>query len=300
MVEKIKIVGLGFCGLDYLNIVPRIPVDDKVEIIEGLIQGGGPAATAIFTAQRLGAQTAFVGAVGDDQRGKSIIDELEREGVECRAIKCRSAKVSPAAFCWVEQSTGKRSIAWTRGSANPLTPDEVDVPLIKQSSLLHLDGHHTQAALAAARVARENAVKVVIDAGTILPGIDELLRNTDVIIASENFAHTYTGKADTIDALRTLFDCAGQWTVITRGDKGCMGFDGQSVIDVPAFNVNVIDTTGAGDVFHGGFIYKHLESNNLTEIMEFASAAAAMKCTKFGGRTGIPDLETVETFLEQR
>lgn len=286
--------------MDYLGIVPRIPIDDKVEIVETLQQGGGPAATAIVTAQRLGAATAFIGAVGEDERGKFIVSELIQEGVDCRYIKRQSGKASPAAFCWVVQNSGKRSIAWTRGTTTALTPSDIPHDMVASSRILHLDGHHAHAALVAARLARRHNTLVVLDAGTILPGIDQILEHTDIIIASETFAHTYTGKADIIEALKQLADASSQWVVVTLGSKGCIAFDGTDIIDFPAFAIDVVDSTGAGDVFHGAFICKLLECDNLSYLLRFSSAVAALKCTQFGGRTGIPTLQQVERFLEEQ
>jgi len=297
--KRIDIVGLGYCGLDYLSIVPKIPIDDKVEIIESLVQGGGPAATAIFAAQRLGAQTAFLGAVGDDERGRNIISELDSEGVDCSGVACQKGARSPAAFCWVVQASGKRSIAWTKGTTSALPPSSINPDLIASAKILHLDGHHTQAAIFASRLARDCGTRVVLDAGTMLPDIEQVLANTDVVIASENFARTYTGESDIHSALNKLAtESSAEWIAITMGCEGSIAFDGKKTAVCPSFNVNVVDTTGAGDVFHGAFIYKSLESGDMMEIMRFASAVSAMKCGELGGRTGIPNLKAVNEFIK--
>ena len=299
MVKNIEIIGLGFCGLDYLSLVPRIPTKDKVEIVQSLIQGGGPAATAIFAAQRLGASTAFISALGDDDRSKYILSELADEGVDCSYIECQEGKISPYAFCWVDQDSGDRGIAWCRGTTTDLVLAANTVELMDSARVLHLDGHHTHAAFAAMKRAKEHSVQVVCDAGTMLPGIDKIMEGSDVIIASEDFSRAYTGKADPREALKALAEFPAKWVVITLGSKGSIGFDGKEVVECPAFDVDVVDTTGAGDVFHGAFIYKYLDCGNLLETIRFASAVSAIKCTEFGGRTGIPTLQTVEGFLEK-
>lgn len=294
------ISGIGYCSIDYLSIVPHIPVDDKVEIIRSLIQGGGPAATAIAAAARLGAETAFMSVVGDDESGRKIIDGLAAEGINTSAIMVRKNSESPTAFCWIEQQSGKRSIAWTKGNTVPLAPEELDSDLIKASKVLHLDGHQTQAAIAAAKIARQNGVVVSIDAGTIVPGIDELLAFSDIIIASEKFATRYTGESSLEKAAEKLFHKDCRFSAVTAGIAGSVGFDGKNIIRCPAFKVDVVDTTGAGDVFHGAFAYKYSVGGTWLECMRFSSAVSALKCTKFGGRTGIPDLKTVEKFLEEK
>lgn len=295
-----SITGLGYCGMDYLCRVPHVPVDDKVEIIESLTQGGGPSATAIVAAARLGAQAAFCGAVGDDDRGARIISGLSAEGVDTSRIKVRHGAESPAAFCWIEQRTGKRSIAWSRGTARALSPREVDRDLIRNSKVLHLDGHQTLAAIAAAKAARKQGVAVSIDAGTLVPGIDTLLGLSDMVIASEKFAGRYTGESRMAAAVKKLFAGNCRFAAVTLGRAGAIGFDGHTLLRCPSFKVDVVDTTGAGDVYHGAFIFDYARGKTWAECMRFAAAVAALKCTQFGGRTGIPDLKTTETFLRKQ
>lgn len=286
------ITGLGFCGMDYLCLVPRIPLDDKVEILQSAIQGGGPSVGAIVAAARLGAATAFMGCVGDDQRGRDILAGLAAEGVDIRGVKIRKGAESAVGFCWIEKQSGKRSIAWSKGTARPLSANEIQPDLITKSKVLHLDGHQTEAAIAAAELARKHGVTVSLDAGTVVPGIEKLLALSDIVIASEKFA----GGADA----KQLFAGHCKFSAVTMGNRGAVGFDGKTLIKCSAFKVRVIDTTGAGDVFHGAFIYKYATGGTWAECMRFASAVAALKCTKFGGRAGIPNLKTVENFLEQQ
>ncbi len=292
-----EIISLGYCGLDYLSIVPEIPLDDKVEIIESLIQGGGPAATATYAAARLGASTAFAGSIGADERGKEIIAGMTSGGVNTQALAIRDQGESPAAFCWTEANTGKRSIMWMRGTVAPLSKDEIDVELIKNAKVLHLDGHQTEAALFAAEIARANSVTVSLDAGTIVPGIERLIKFSDIIIASEKFAVKFTGEANLETAVHKLFAENCKFSAVTSGSAGCIGFDGREIFSEPSFKVDVIDTTGAGDVFHGAFVYKYINDASWRECVKFASAVSALKCTKFGGRTGIPTLAETKKFL---
>ncbi len=295
-----KITGIGYCGMDYLCRVPHIPLDDKVELCESLIQGGGPCATALVAAARLGAKAAFCGTVGDDGRGAQIMKGLADERVDTQGVKVRRGVESPAAFCWIEQLTGKRSIAWTRGGAKPLSPREIDRALIRQSDVLHFDGHQTQAALAAAKLARQHGVTVSIDAGTLVPDIDELLGHCDIIIASEKFAARYTGVTSPKKALRRLFAGPCRFAAVTLGKKGSLGFDGTMLIKCPPMDVPVVDTTGAGDVYHGAFAYAYATGSTWPACMRFATAVAALKCTAFGGRTAIPDLKTTQKFLRKQ
>lgn len=294
-----SIIGVGFCGMDYLCLVPRIPFDDKVEILESAIGGGGPCVNAVVTAARMGARTAFIGCVGNDQRGRDIIEGLAAEGVDVSGMKSREDAESAAGFCWIEKQGGKRGIAWTRGTAQPLSADDVAPGLIGNGKLLHLDGHQTEAAIAAARLAREQGMTVSIDAGTFVPGIEQLLELADIVIASETFARRYTGRSGVEAAVRKLFTGRCKFSAVTMGGDGSVGFDGREVFRCPAFRVNVVDTTGAGDVFHGAFVFEYLRGGTWPGCLQFASAAAALKCTRFGGRAGIPDLKATEAFLKQ-
>lgn len=147
--KTIDFVGLGFCSNDYLSLLPEIPIDHKVQILEHLIQGGGPAATATVAAARLGVSTAFISMVGDDDAGKRILTDLEAEGIDTSSMIRRPGSSSPVAYCWIDQPTGKRSIAWTRGTLKELLPSELDMDRIRSAKVLHLDGHNTEAAIAA-------------------------------------------------------------------------------------------------------------------------------------------------------
>ncbi len=293
------ITGIGYCGLDYLCRVPHVPLDDKVELAESLIQGGGPCATALVAAARLGAGAAFCGTVGDDPRGALILRGLADEGVDTCGVKVRRGAESPVSFCWIDAKTRGRSIAWSRGTARPLGPREIDPGLIKRSHVLHLDGHQTRAALAAAKVARACGVTVSIDAGTLVPEIDDLLARCDLIIASEKFAARYTGEAAPRTALKSLFAGPCRFAAVTLGKKGSLGFDGRRFFRCPPFDAQpIIDTTGAGDVYHGAFAFAFAQGRPWPECMRFATVVAALKCTAFGGRTGIPDLRTAERHLK--
>lgn len=299
MSATLAITGLGFCGMDYLCLVPHIPLDDKVEILQSVVQGGGPSVNAIATAARLGAATAFIGCVGNDQRGRNIVAGLVAEGVDVRGMRMREGAESAAGFCWIEKQNGKRSIAWTRGTARPLSADEVAPNLIRTSKVLHLDGHQTEAAVAVAKLARQHGVTVSLDAGTLVPGIEQLLELSDIIIASEKFAHGYTGQSNREAAAQKLFVPRCKLSAVTMGGEGSIGFDGREFFRCPAFKVTAVDTTAAGDVFHGAFVYEYVRGGSWARCLRFASAVAALKCTQFGGRAGIPDLKTTEEFLKQ-
>ncbi len=298
--ESLDLLGLGYCGQDFSCLVDRIPVDAKAEALSCRIGGGGPAATATFTAARLGLRTGFVGVVGGDLRGRQIMEELRDAGVLVDQMLVRENAESPAAFCWAEKETGQRSVIWTRGTADPLQAQEVSPRAVGITRLLHLDGHHTYAAIRTAEIAREQGVIVSLDAGTLLPGIEGLLPLCDIVIASEKFAQAFTDLEDPVAAARKLLPKNGRFGGVTLGPRGSVGFDGNRIFVQPAFPGGVVDSTGAGDVFHGAFAVRLLDGADWQECLRFASAVAALKCRKLGGRAGIPTRVETDQFLEKK
>ncbi len=293
----IDFVALGCCSNDYLAILPEIPLDGKVQILSHIVQGGGPAATAAVAAARLGMNAGFIGVAGDDEHGLRIIRELEQERICTAGMQIRKGCSSTFAYCWIEQDTGKRSIAWSRGDGEELSADEIDPESISHARVLHLDGHNIRGALAAAEIARRNGVKVSLDAGTPRPGMEELLPYVDLLIASEDFARRFTGEEDLERALFKLGENGSEVTGVTMGCKGSIALENGSLVHCPAFDIRAVDTTGAGDVYHGAFAVRYSETGDLRTSMRFASAVSALKCLKPGGRTGIPSRLEVESFL---
>ncbi len=290
-------IGIGFCSNDDLSVLPEIPLDSKVQIQEHTIQGGGPAATSTVAAARLGMSAAFIGVVGDDPAGQRILSDFEAEGVSTQAMAIRKGKTSAIAYCWVDGPTGKRSVAWSRGNAEELTPADVNLDIISKAKVLHMDGHNPVGALAAAKKARECGVLVNFDAGTVRDGVAELLPYADILITSEAFARAWTKIDNLEDALKELSKIGAKVTGCTMGEKGSMVYDNGKFIYCPAFKIKPVDTTGAGDVFHTGFAVRYLETGDLLESQRFGAAVSAIKCLKLGGRAGIPTRAQVDEFL---
>ena len=295
--KKFKYVGVGFCSNDDISLLPEIPIDSKVKIITHTIQGGGPAATSTVAAARLGLDAAFIGAIGDDDAGVKILKDFQAEGVNTDAIVIRKGRTSPVAYCWVDEPTGKRSVAWTRGDTEELEESEVNLDVLNGASVLHLDGHNPKGALAAVKKAKELGVLVNFDAGTVRDGVAELLPYADILIASEAFARSWTGENDLKKALVKLSEYGSKVVGCTMGEHGSMMFDNGKYIECPAFKISPVDTTGAGDVFHTSFAVRYLETQDLYECQRFGSAVSAIKCGKLGGRAGIPSRAVVDEFL---
>jgi len=295
---RCDVVGLGCCAWDYLAAVETYPlIDTKTDTLNFSEQGGGPTATALVTLARLGARTLFVGKVGDDARGRLIIEQLEAEGVDVSQVRVEKDKSSRLSFSIVEKKTGKRTIVSVVGSVSPLRPGDLERKVVTSGRILHVDGHQMEAAIHATRWARAVDVKVILDAGSFRPGMEALVKLADYVVASKTFALNFTSEGSVQEAARKMFHQDLAAVVVTTGDKGGFCVSDEGEFAYPAFAVAVVDTTGAGDVFHGAFDYGILQGWDLKEVVRFSSAVAALKCRELGGRAGIPSLEEVRYFL---
>lgn len=293
----VEVVGVGQCSLDLLGTLEKWPVpDSKVELPELTLQGGGPVATALVTLSRMGIRTALQGAVGGDEAGRQIRAGLVLEEVDCRHLQTLQGRRSQTAFIAVEPETARRTIFWHRGDAM-IAPGQLDEEQIAHARVLHLDGLHLDVALLAAHVAHEAGTLVVLDGGTLRPGMKRLLPFVDHAVVSENFSAALA-PGDPLAACEQLLGFGVTAATVTLGAQGSVTKlrTGQQFRQ-PAFQVEVVDTTGCGDVFHGGYIYGLLQGWGWPEKLAFAAACAALKTRAIGGRAGIPVYEAVASFL---
>jgi len=298
--QLVQVVGLGQACVDYVGRVPVYPVEDSKMELEGLFTScGGPAATALVTLARLGIPTSFLGTVSDDPFGVQIADSLEEERVNISFLKITPGHSSQFAFIAVTIGEGKRTIFWNRSSAPELTPKEVSLDRFPGARILHLDGLMLDAGKEAAEQAKKRGMTVVMDTETLREGTLELLSRVDILIVSESFADALVGaEAPRQKALEGLRELGPRQVVITLGAKGSVGLDLNGIIHQHAFPVVSMDTTGAGDVYHGAYIYGLLQRWNMVECMAFASAAAALKCMNGGGWRGIPDIKAIDGLMK--
>ncbi len=298
-----KVVGLGQCALDHLFIVDAFPAPDtKKEISEYETAGGGPVATALVGLARLGVDCTYYGITGDDEAGEKIRESLELEGINTVGLIKRTNSHSQVAFIAVEKETGRRNIFWKRPSGEPYIPSELPDDFLDSADLFLTDGLMAEASIFAAKKARQNNIPIIVDAGRIRDGMLELADLCDYFVCSEEFAREFTGNSDNFnpeDAIQKMNTFNASTVTITLGEQGSITRHNNEVFKTPAFNVDVVDTTGAGDVFHGGYIYGLLQNWNMKQVIRFASAFAALKCSKLGGRAGIPNLNEVHYLLEK-
>lgn len=301
-IPRWDVLGLGIAAVDDLLYVDAYPrPDSKVAVRARQRQGGGLTATALVAAARLGARAAYGGVLGDDELSRFTLRELEREGVDCAPV-LRKGQAEPChSVVVVDRSTGSRTILYSSERVLSRQPDEVTPDLIGQCRLLFVDYATGYGGLRAVRLAHDLGIEVVGDVERLtVPGAEELLHEIDHLIVGIEFAALATGEAQPGDMVRALFGSGRACCAVTAGDRGCWYAkqDGEAR-HVPAYRVPVVDTTGCGDVFHGAYAAVVSFGESVDRAIEIATAAAALKATKPGGRAGIPDRDTVERFVQE-
>jgi len=299
--KPFDIVGVGINVIDYLFRIPHFPErDTKLDALGAAIQGGGLTATAMVACARLGLATRYLGKFGDNEIGALARRELEAEGIDLGAAV--AARGVPNRFCvvLVEEESGARTIVRQCDPRIWLRPDELDRAAVVSGRLLHLDGYEGEAALAAARLAREAGIPVLMDAEEATQRRQELFRLVDVLIVGRRYGRLITGADDPREILAALARLGPSVVGLTLGEAGSMLLYRGELVEAPGFPVAVVDTTGAGDVFHGAFAYGLLQGWEARHILAFANAVSALKCTRLGGRTGIPSVDEVGVFLRAR
>jgi sugar/nucleoside kinase (ribokinase family) len=295
-------VALGLNAVDHLIVVPHYPgFNSKVPLISHTIAPGGQSATAMVSLARLGLRTRYIGKVGSDDFGRLQIRSLESEGVESSGVMVVQGADSQIAYIVVDQPSGERTVIWHRDERLMIEPDEVDQAAVTSGRALLLDAHNVAASIAAARFARAAGIPTVLDIDNIYPGSDELLPLIDFLISSTSFPLRMTEEPDLRAALKKLKNKTGSMFVAaTLGREGVLAYFQGEYLHSPAFKVDCKDTTGAGDAFHGGFMYGLIAGLSVEETLRFANAVAGLKCRAIGARTALPTLEEVNQLLAAR
>lgn len=293
------VVGLGFSSLDTVGLVPQLPQLDEGAPLLGITrQGGGPVAQALVTLRRLGASVGYVGSLGDDEAGQAMVASLQAEGVDTSRLFITPDRTSPQCIILVHAPTGMRSICCEGGTAPAVPAEGLDLDYLCSGHFLHLDGIAGAAALVAAQEAKHRGVRVCLDAGGPSDALFALVPYVDVLIASERFVAGMDGFTSIENGASQLLNQGPSIVVVTSGKHGAWTASAEGAFATSAFDVPVVDTTGAGDVFHGAFLYGLLQHWDLPAVTRFAGATAALKCRVLGGRAGIPTLSAVLSFLE--
>jgi len=290
------VVGFGQNSVDHLCVVTRHPrLDSKQQLVTYDVQPGGQVPTALVALQRWGLRTAYVGSFGDDAGARLSRGSLEREGIDLSNALLRSATHQQVSVILIDEVSGERSVLSERVEGLVIRAGEVPSTALTAGRVLLMDAVDMATAIEAARAAKDHGILTVLDTDTPAAGIDDLLRFTDVLIVAAEFPSRLTGTSDLRPALRRTAQ-RGPWFVgVTLGPGGALALVHDEFHYVPALRVPVVDTTGAGDIFHAGSIYGLLQGWPIKDTLRFAAAAAALKCERLGGRPGIPALGRART-----
>ncbi|MCW5978071.1 MAG: ribokinase [Bryobacteraceae bacterium] len=287
------VVGVGLNATDTLIVVPRFPpYSGKAPFEEDILSPGGQVASAMCVCARLGLRVKYIGTVGDDERGRIQMESLRGSGINLDHVQLRANCPNQSAYILIDRATGERTVFWKRPPCLRIEPGEITADQIACARLLHIDGHDTPAVEHAARLARGASIPVSVDVDTIYAGFERVLPLVDYLIASSEFPRNWTAEEDPFLALETIQNEYGmRMAAMTLGAHGALARIGGRFVYSPGFVVDCVDTTGAGDVFHGAFCYAVLQAMPIEQALEFSNAMAALNCKALGARGGIASRE---------
>ena len=292
--REFQLVGMGLNAVDWICSLPHYPRHNSKVEIEGLHKvGGGQVATASALCARYGMKVRYIGRVGDDEIGEFSLNSLGQESMDISCVQVVPGATSQFAIILVDRPSGERTILWDRDSKLIYQEGELKREWIVEGQLLHLDGHDQKAAIQAAKWAKEAGMRVSLDIDKVQPGVEELLGLTDFLMPTESFVQSFSDEKDWKKGLKIVAKLGSLLVGVTRGKHGAAVLWEDEIFEVPGIQVTALDTTGAGDVFHGTLLYGILQGQNLGYCLRLANVAAALSCTRIGARGGIPQLEKV-------
>ena len=294
------VVGVGANSVDYVYRLPDFPAPDgpnaKLRIVQHAVCPGGQTATTLCTCASLGLEPTYIGATGNDANGELIRDELTNRSVDVTQLAIRDTR-NAFAVILLHHRQGERVVLWDRTSELDLEPEEIDPEVIRGARLLHVDDVDEGAAILAASIARDAGIPITSDIERVGARTRELLSLVTVPIFAEHVLEALTGEKDFEQGLRRVKEPRHDMVCVTRGARGAMMLAGDRIYNVAGIPVDVIDSTGAGDVFRGAFITALLRGDGPHDILRFANLAAALSCTRPGAIGGIPTLAEVRALL---
>jgi len=290
------LLGVGECSLDQLLLLDALPAPGgKARVAEWRELAGGQVATAVLAAARLGLRTAYAGAVGDDARAECVLAPLRAAGADLSRVETVVGAATRAAVILVERGTGERSVLGHRDPRLGQARAALAALDLGTARLLLLDGSDLALATRLAERARSQGLAVLLDLDAPAPGFEHLLAHVDFPVVSKGFAEAAYGSAE--GALDRLVALGARLPVVTLGAEGALARSAGRQLASPGFAVDVVDTTGAGDVFHGAFAWGLLRGLDAAALLRAANAAAALACTGLGAQAAIPDAEQLVAFL---
>ncbi len=296
-----KIVGIGANVFDTLYNIPTYPTEDtKMRATSSKTAGGGPVATGLVAAQKLGEDTAYIGVLSNDNGGKFLKEDFIKYGVNTDLIEVKSGYRSFASVLWLCADTATRTCVFDKGDLPPLVLNNEQKKAIMEAEILMVDGNEMSAAVEGAKIAKENGTKVLYDCGGLYEGVERLLALTDIMIPSEEFSLGHTGCKTAEEAAKKLYETySPEVVVITQGKKGGIIYDGEKITAYPIYPAVVVDSNGSGDVFHGAFAAAVVKGYDYLKCCHFSSAVSGLKCTGIGARESVPNFETTKNYLKE-
>ncbi|MDF1543729.1 MAG: PfkB family carbohydrate kinase [bacterium] len=296
MNRKIDCLGLGIIPYDLLYSVKAYPeAEMKIDAESLFMQGGGPVPSVLVGLSRLGFRSAMIGVVGDDPIGRIGVEELKRAKVNTEFIRVRNGKPSAVAAGWVEKGTGRRTLVLGREVF--VQPADLKLSRYPIPRLVHLDGRDMPATLKLAKWAKRNGAVVSFDIGSIRNDVSAVFPYVDHLVVADSYAFPFTKCSDVKQAIKKLCKYGSGTVVVTEGIKGSTGYESGEFFYQPAYRVRTVDTTGAGDAFHTGYIMGLLNGASIAERLHLGAAVAAIKCRQPGARTGLPGKAELKKFL---
>ena len=297
------LVGVGHSCLDQVCVIEHYPTEnDSTHITSISVQGGGAVATACVAAARLGVSASFIGNIGFDRISDTICTLFNEDGVDTSAMIRRKDCFGLQSFVMTNPANGSRT-KFPQRDTNPVVDWTQELTqLIKRAKVLHLDGTNWSNAYRAAEIAKDAGVLVSLDGCSMQQDNEKnkaLASMADFLIMNQKYPLRVSGKESMEEALLEMAAWGPQLVVSTLGEAGAMAvIDGVITPIEPYPATPIIDTTGAGDVFHGAFIAGYLDGMDVLATLRFATVVAALKCRKPGGRAGIPTKEEALSLIK--
>jgi sulfofructose kinase len=296
----IDVVGLGLNATDtVIRVRVFPPLGGKERLLSSSMQAGGQIATALVTCQRLGLRTRYLGKMGDDVGGRFQLASLRAEGLDLRYAKVARGTPNQFAYIIVDEATGERTVFWDRHPRLAVATAELKREALRGARALLIDGCDVEACCTTARWARAQGIPVIADLDTVYKKVEKLFPLIDYMVASANFLPALTGDNDPFRVLKYM---AKEHHMPAPGMT--LGRDGALVLHAgrfhysPGYVVETVDTTGAGDVFHGAFVYGLVSGWEMNRILDFANAMAGLNCTALGARGGIATRAQAEKLVK--
>ena len=296
------VIGIGANSVDYVYRLPAYPqpggAHAKMRITSHTVTCGGQVLTALATCAAVGLRAKYVGSTGKDDNGKRIRDELARRAVNADdTVICEAA--NQFAVILLDRASGERIVLWDRDERLAAGLRQLPEETLTSARLLHVDDVDQDAAIRAAAIGRAAGIPVTSDIDRVTDRTEELVRTVSIAIFAEHVPKALTGEEDLERALRKLRAVQTGQLCVTLGARGAMLLNGDQLHHEPAFQVDVVDTTGAGDVFRGAFIAAFLRGHGPAEILRFANAAAAVSCTRLGAVNGVPTPDEITAMMRR-